>query len=224
MVCLAGILINGWAGMSKQRELPARLQKAVVREFNFRKGVLLATFCGIASACMAYGFAAGRPIAELAVQRNTPGLWRNLPVLVVVLLGGFTTNAVWCVALNMRNGTWGDYFSYRHYGERSGQSTLTRTTVAANYLFAMLAGSTWYMQFFFYSMGTTKMGAYGFSSWTLHMASIMIFGTLCGVLLREWAHVSRRTQWLVVAGLLVLVASTLIVGYGNYLALGQPGN
>ena len=38
-----------------------------------------------------------------------------------------------------------------------------------------MAGVTWYLQFFFYSMGQTKMGKYDFSSWTLHMASIIIF-------------------------------------------------
>ncbi len=42
------------------------------------------------------------------------------------------------------------------------------------------------MQFFFYSMGETKMGVYTFSSWTLHMASIVIFSTLWGVGLKEW--------------------------------------
>src|SRR5665213_2966034 len=96
-VCVVGILINGWAGISKEREMSEEHKKATIREFDFRKGVLVATFCGIASSCMAYGFAAGKPIAELAVKHGTPQLWKNLPVLVVVLLGGFTTNVLWCI-------------------------------------------------------------------------------------------------------------------------------
>jgi L-rhamnose-H+ transport protein len=52
-----------------------------------------------------------------------------------------------------------------------------RAPMLANYLFSALAGTTWYMQFFFYSMGETQMGAYKFSSWTLHMANIIIFSS-----------------------------------------------
>ena len=86
-----------------------------------------------------------------------------------------------------------------------------------NYLLCALAGLTWYLQFFFYSMGETKMGAYAFSSWTLHMASIIIFSTIWGLALHEWRGSSRRTMTLVLLGLSVLIASTIVVGYGNYL-------
>ena len=93
-----------------------------------------------------------------------------------------------------------------------------------NYLLCALAGFTWYLQFFFYSMGETKMGAYAFSSWTLHMASIIIFSTLWGLFLHEWRGSGRRTMKLVWLGLLVLVASTIIVGYGNYLGASAGGH
>src|SRR5260370_25453723 len=88
----------------------------------------------------------------------------------------------------------------------------------ANYFFCAIAGTTWYLQFFFYGMGTSKMGRFDFSSWTLHMASIIIFGTLVGVYLSEWKGASRRTHRLMLFGLVVLVTSTLIICYGNYLA------
>ncbi|HTP32330.1 MAG TPA: L-rhamnose/proton symporter RhaT, partial [Candidatus Acidoferrales bacterium] len=77
--------------------------------------------------------------------------------------------------------------------------------------------TTWYFQFFFYTMGETQMGAYKFSSWTLHMASIIIFSTLWGIALHEWRGASGRTKaWLTVS-IFVLVLSTCVVGYGNYL-------
>jgi L-rhamnose-H+ transport protein len=94
-----------------------------------------------------------------------------------------------------------------------------RAPMLANYLFSALAGTTWYMQFFFYTMGETKMGRFKFSSWTLHMASIIIFSTLWGIGLKEWRGVGSRTKWLVALSLFVLVASTVIVGYGNYLGI-----
>jgi len=93
------------------------------------------------------------------------------------------------------------------------------SSLAANYGFSALAGATWYMQFFFYTMGETQMGQYKFSSWTLHMASIMIFSTVWGIALKEWRGVSLRTKVLVFLTLLTLVGSTVVVGYGNLQAL-----
>lgn len=71
-------------------------------------------------------------------------------------------------------------------------------------------------------MGETQMGRYRFSSWTLHMASIIIFSTLWGIALKEWNGTGRRTKLMVALSLFVLVASTVVVGYGNYLGTHQP--
>ena len=90
------------------------------------------------------------------------------------------------------------------------------TPQARNYLLCALAGTTWYLQFFFYSMGTTRMGRYDYASWTLHMASIIIFSTLWGIGLKEWKGASPRTRMLMGLGLAVLIVSTFIAGYGYY--------
>jgi L-rhamnose-H+ transport protein len=179
-------------------------------------------------------------IAALRIFGN-PDLVR-LPVLVVVLAGGFTTNFIWCVILNVRNHTGYQYFHSEIRGdipERNEEHILEAVTDAPaeemavavavkremparapmlpNYLFSALAGTTWYMQFFFYTMGETQMGRFKFSSWTLHMASIIIFSTLWGIALKEWKGAGARTMLLVVLSLLILVTSTVIVGYGNYI-------
>jgi L-rhamnose-H+ transport protein len=70
-------------------------------------------------------------------------------------------------------------------------------------------------------MGQTQMGKYDFSSWTLHMASIIIFATLWGIFLKEWKGTGTRTKTLVACGLLLLIGSTIIVGYGNYLKVAE---
>ncbi|MBX7259640.1 MAG: L-rhamnose/proton symporter RhaT [Candidatus Hydrogenedentes bacterium] len=210
-VCLAGIAVSGLAGMSKEKELPEEQKKAAIKEFNFFKGILVATFSGVMSASMSYGLAAGKPIAELALQHNAPPLFQNLPVLIVVLAGGFTTNFIWCVLLNVKNKSARDYIA------PVSASDGVRVPLLSNYVFSAIAGTTWYLQFFFYSMGTTKMGKYDFSSWTLHMSSIIIFSTLWGIALREWKGTSPRTHVLIAIGLAVLIGSTVVVGYGNYL-------
>jgi L-rhamnose-H+ transport protein len=219
-VCLLGIVISGLAGVAKENEVPEKDKQASIREFSFKKGVWVATFCGIMSACMSYGFAAGKPIAALAVSNGASDLWKNLPVLIIVLAGGFTTNLLWCGFLNIRNKTGGNYL--RGSAEVSlaevPAARVERVPLLVNYALCAVAGTLWYMQFFFYGMGTTKMGRYDFSSWTLHMATIIIFGTLVGLCLSEWKGVSRRTYQLMQLGLVVLVSSTVVIGYGNYLA------
>ena len=89
----------------------------------------------------------------------------------------------------------------------------------SNYLFCALAGTTWYFQFFFYTMGETQMGKYGFSSWTLHMASIIIFSTLWGLGFKEWKGAGAPAMRFLTLALILLVGSTVIVGYGNFLGV-----
>jgi L-rhamnose-H+ transport protein len=242
-VCMTGIAIAGMAGMSKEREMSEKQKKESIKEFNFKKGILVATFAGVMSACFSYGLAAGDPIKELTLQHGTSTLWQGLPVLVVLLLGGFTTNFIWCTILHLKNQTGYQYLSpVSRPAPSRDQETIIETTIDApseevvehaasvnkngvgpvplgwNYLFCALAGTTWYFQFFFYTMGETQMGRFKFSSWTLHMASIMIFSTLWGIFLKEWRGTSRHTKRLVALTLLVLIGSTVIIGYGNYLA------
>jgi L-rhamnose-H+ transport protein len=220
-VCLAGIAVCGHAGVSKERELPADQKQAVVSEFNFAKGLWVAIFAGVMSACMAFAIQAGKPIAALAVEHGAPSLFQNTPSFIVILAGGFTTNFIWCVALNIRNRTGGDYLRgpvVPLAGNRFLSALARIVPLLANYLFSALAGITWYLQFLFYGMGTTRMGKYDFSSWTIHMAFIIVFSNLWGLYFREWRGSSRRTHHVVFAGIAVLVLSTLVVGLGNYLA------
>ena len=205
LVCLIGIAICGWAGVSKEKELPDEKKKESIKEFNFAKGLWVAIFAGVMSACMAYGIAAGKPVAVLAGQYGTASLWVNTPVFIFILAGGFTTNFLWCVLLNIKNHTAGDYVD-------SGKAPLP-----SNYFFSALAGITWYLQFMFYGMGKTRMGEYDFSSWTIHMAFIIVFSNIWGLFFHEWKGSSRRTHQIIRLGIVVLIASTVVVGLGSYL-------
>jgi len=243
LVCLLGIGIAGLAGMNKEREMPEEQKKASIKEFNFTKGILVGTFSGILSASFAYALAAAEPIAAESIKAGTNAIWSGLPKLVVVLLGGFTSNFIWCILLNIKNGSGYQYFHSRvkpeHAGltaagggEHGGSAAVgagrqtdddLHVPMLANYVFSAMAGLTWYMQFFFYTMGETQMGQYKFSSWTLHMASIIIFSTLWGVALHEWRGSSKKTHALITAGIAVLILSTVIVGYGNKLQPTESG-
>jgi hypothetical protein len=400
-ICLAGIAIAAYAGLTKERELPEAEKKKAIAEFNFKKGILVATFSGIMSAGFSFGMTAGEPItvltlrsdyihaaktdnvtvkdvtpldanaaddlvkalkataffktasanvqanpsfgnvlerleaplvlqAELADLKHSVGglhgklralaeeqiagteqqlaastaaapdqarllaqsanpvaarvaayaqqfntlagkakeaqlihnlkdftvkevavattlaggnllayhqkhqLWQGLPRLIVILLGGFTVNFLWCVLLNLKNRTGYQYLASHVRPEHatvaatggehgpSSRAQSTAATVAAdlkiprlaNLLFCALAGSTWYFQFFFYSMGETQMGKFGFASWTLHMASIIIFSTMWGWILHEWKGSSRKAHLLIAGGIGTLILSTVVIGAG----------
>ncbi len=240
-VCVLGVAVNGAAGVSKDKEFTPE-EKAEAGEQRLRLPqrrrhrhprrlyeLLLRL----------------RPRRRQAPRRAHQGpparrrpldVLQNLPVLVVVLWGGFITNFVWSWILILKNGSAAQFTGTPGLNPMRASATsghtmadfdpedpqyserLSAATLFSNYLFAALAGIIWYFQFFFYSMGTTKMGRYDFSSWTLHMASIIIFATLWGIFLKEWKGTSTRTKLLVASGLILLIGSTVIVGYGNYLA------
>lgn len=204
-VCVLGISVCGLAGIMKERSLTDAQKKAAIAEFDIRKGLLVAVFSGIMSACFSFGLTAGQPISQLAVQNGTDPLYMNNAALVIILLGGLTTNLIWTVYLNVRNRTYTDYAN-------------VSTPILANVFFCALAGFTWYFQFFFYGMGDSKMGEYRFSGWTLHMAFIIAFSSFWGLYLHEWKGANESTMRTISLGILMVVLSTVIVGIGNYLA------
>jgi L-rhamnose-H+ transport protein len=260
-VCLLGITVAGLAGLSKERAMPAEQRRAVIQEFDLRKGIAVAILSGVMSACFALGLNWGDPIRNLTLTHGTPPIWQGLAILPVLLAGGFLTNFIWCLILHLRNKSGHEYVSRyareikttsqndltietaldapsREMVERAPvQKDMTASTVAvvqlsmvggryrvpmlANYLLCALAGTTWYFQFFFYTMGESQMGRYKFSSWTLHMASIIIFGSLWGIGFREWKGAGLRAGCLLTLAVLLLVASTVVVGYGNYAAIAH---
>jgi L-rhamnose-H+ transport protein len=202
------------------------------------------------SACFAFGLAAATDIGPATVAAGTRPLFSGLPKLPVVLLGGWLTNALWCVGLGWRNGTSYEYTATRVRGVLDNSLVAVETTdnamataaappptadssggtgggikpvaggeipLLANYFWCAVAGLTWYFQFFFYTMGESQMGKFGFASWTLHMSSIIIFSTLWGLGLGEWAGASEKSMRLLRFGVGALVGSTLVIGLGAWL-------
>ncbi|MDE1163125.1 MAG: L-rhamnose/proton symporter RhaT [Acidobacteriaceae bacterium] len=243
LLSLLAIAVSGAAGASKEHEVSAEKKaEAGERDFSFAKGLAVAIFAGIMSSFFSFGLAAGKPIAEMEkvelLARGRSDVLQGLPVLIVVLWGGFITNLVWSGALIVRNRSLQQFVGRPGYNPMRTATTSGDTlqdvdpreltqriapdVLTRNYLFAALAGIIWYFQFFFYSMGEARMGKYNFAGWTLHMSSIILFANLWGIGLREWSGTSRRTRMLVASGLLLLIAATVVIGYGTYLKSQMP--
>lgn len=212
-LCVIGIIICGKAGMLKEQQLcastdPHGMQAST--EYKFGLGLFVSIVSGILSACFNFGLEAGKPMAETANtlwQTAHPGegnfLYQNNVTYVVVLWGGLSTNFIWCMLLNARNKTFGDY-------------TNKKTPLLSNYIFAALAGTTWFLQFFFYGMGESRLGN-GPSSWILHMAFIILTANMWGIVLKEWKGTNKKTIGWITMGIITIVVSVLLVGWGNSL-------
>ena len=205
VLSLVGIGIVGRAGVLKDRELPEDKKQESIKDFNLNKGLLVAIFAGILSACFAFGIAAGEPLTRLAVKAGTNTLHQNNPTFVLILIGGFATNAFWCIRMAVKNKTYGDYVRSK------------KTPIVSNYLFSALAGTIWFMQFMFYGMGESYMGKYGFACWSMLMTSTIIFSNIWGLILKEWKGTGRKTHITIISGLIVLILSIFIIGIGSYL-------
>jgi L-rhamnose-H+ transport protein len=205
IICIVGITIIGYAGALKSKGLSEEERRQAVKEFALKKGLLIAIFAGVMSACFSFGLDFGKPIGDLAISDkfNTDPLFHDNPVLVFILLGGFITNLAYCLFLNIKNGTIRDYVT-------GGGSIILN-----NILFTFLAGFLWFMQFQFFGMGKSKLPASMIPyAWSILMALNISFSNIWGILLKEWKGVSIKTMVVLLIGIIILILSTFIVKLG----------
>ena len=209
LVCLIGIAISGKAGMLKEKDF-ATGHEDKDKDFSLVKGLIIAIISGILSSFFNFGIEAGKPMAEVAntawkTLNPNQGefLYQNNVTYIVILWGGLTTNFIWCMYLNFKNKTFGNY-------------TDTKTPISKNILFSAIAGTMWFLQFFFYGMGESKLGN-GASSWILHMSTIILTANFWGFYLKEWKGVSKKTFNTFLLGIVLIMLSIVLVGIGNSL-------
>lgn len=195
-ITLAGIAVIGYAGSLRTQTMSEEEKQAAIKDFALTKGLLVALLAGVMSACFALGLDAGTPIKEAALQEGVEGLYAGLPVIFLVTLGGFLTNAVYCLQQNVSNKSMGDYAKKKVWGN--------------NLLFCMLAGILWYMQFFGLEVGKSFLTGSPVLlafSWCILMALNVTFSNVWGIILKEWQGASVKTIVVLVFGLLILIFS-----------------
>ncbi len=195
VVCLVGIAIIGVAGGMKSASLSEEEKKEAVKDFNFPRGLVIALLAGFMSGCFNVGLEFGKDIHFA----DTPDMFKTLPATFLVTLGGFVTNAIYCFWQNYKNKTWGDYTKKGVWGN--------------NLLFCLLAGALWYSQFFGLSLGRSFFvpgSAMDTLAFCILMAFNVIFSNVWGIILKEWKGVSKKTIFVLVLGILVLIFSTFL--------------
>ena len=221
LICLAGIACCGWAGIRRERAQTAEASSRV--RPRLLVGFLIATFSGVMSSGFAFGIQSAQPIAKVALANGAPVIFQNSPGFVVVMAGGFLVNGLWCLFLSLRNGSIGDLIGRRSvkpmdWGGAANADASMGRALGPNYGWATVAGVIWYLGFMFYGIGTTFMGRYDFTSWSIHLAFVIVFSTLCGIASGEWRGANRLTCWLVAGAIVILVSSTLVIAIGGRVA------
>lgn len=200
-VAIAGIAVIGFAGSLRSKNMTDEQKKAAVKDFALGKGLLVALLAGVMSACFSLGIEAATPIKELAVSLGTKSLYAGLPAIFMITLGGFFTNAVYCIFQNFKNKTLKDYFSV------SGGVFIN------NILFCALAGVLWYSQFFGLELGKsylTESPVMLAFSWSILMSLNVTFSNVWGILLKEWKGAGTKTVVVLVSGMAILIISLIL--------------
>jgi L-rhamnose-H+ transport protein len=203
-IALAGIAVIGYAGALRSKNMDEEDKKAAIKDFALTKGLLVALLAGVMSACFALGLEAGVPLSNVATSWGANPMFATLPATFMVTIGGFITNAVYCLSQNIKNKTVKDYFSVKG------------STITNNLLFCALAGILWYSQFFGLSMGKSyfEEGSVILAfSWSILMSLNVTFSNVWGILLKEWKGVSKKTITILVIGLLILVFSVFFPNF-----------
>lgn len=204
MITLAGIAVIGYAGTLRSKNMTDEEKKAAVKDFALTKGLLVALLAGVMSACFALGLGAGEPIAEAARSQGASDLFATLPATFMVTLGGFFTNAVYCLYQNFKNKTFTDY------------TKISSSVWINNLLFTALAGVLWYSQFFGLSVGKSFLADNAVMiafSWSILMALNVTFSNVWGIVLKEWKGVSANTIRVLILGLAILIFSVFFPNF-----------
>lgn len=200
VVALCGIVVVSIAGHKKEQALGA-----AVREFNVKKGLLLAVLCGVFSSGMSFAIDAAQPIQAAAVARGVNPLYSALPSYVIIMGGGAIINFGYC------------FLRLLFVKELSLRADLSlpANALAGNAALAAAGGIMWYLQFFFYAWGAASIPAsFSYVNWMLHMSGYVLFGGIVGLALGEWADVGSKPVRLLWGGMLVIIAAANIVGLG----------
>ncbi len=203
-IALAGIATIGYAGSLRAKNMTEAQKRTAIKDFALGKGLMVALLAGVMSACFSLGLEAGIPLADAAAAMGAQKLFVTLPATLMVTLGGFLTNAIYCIYQNIKNKTIKDYFS------------VPGNILTNNLLFCALAGVLWYSQFFglgigksFFEEGSVIMAF----SWSILMSLNVTFSNIWGIILKEWKGVSRSTMTVLIIGLVILIFSTFVINF-----------
>jgi L-rhamnose-H+ transport protein len=207
-IATLGIALCGYAG--RQRERSQRTQETAVRgkmvgyARPFWVGVLLCVGGGLLSAVFNIGYSLAHAVSDSAISLGNSAFAGSNLIWLLMLTGGSVANLGFCAYLFKKNHTWS---KYREAG------SLKR------YGLSILMALLWGGAIFLYGSAAPKLGQLGPAiGWPLMLSVGLLTANVCGFLAGEWKFSRVPERVWMGAGLLILLAAIITLGWSSTLA------
>jgi L-rhamnose-proton symport protein (RhaT) len=196
---LLGVALAAVAG--KKRDASIADGSATVEKGKFAAGLAICVFSGIFSGMLNMAFAFSQPVVKAGMETGASSFGALNAVWMVALAGGFIANAVYTGYLLTRNKTWANF-------------TLPGT--GKSWAIGLGMAILWTGGVILYGRGAASMGQTGaVIGWPLFMAVIIFVSTIWGFVSGEWKGSSSQARQYMVAGMVVLLIASALVGLAN---------
>ncbi|MGH9680649.1 MAG: L-rhamnose/proton symporter RhaT [Candidatus Acidiferrales bacterium] len=202
VLMLGGICICSWAGKLKDDAVRGETKStAPVSRKAFALGLFFCIASGVLSPCGNLGFTFGAGMSDLALKWGTPVSGASNPFWALITVPVFICNAVLCVYLLIRNGSFRKFWPIGN---------------VRNYSLGTSMGAMWLIGMALYGIGAREIGHLGPSiGWSIMMSLVVIVANLWGIFTGEWKGTGKKPARIMALGLMILVVAIFVIGAGN---------
>lgn len=200
-ITLCGVALLGVAGRRREKaEAPRNLE--IKPGSSMAKGLLLCVLAGTLAPMLNFSFAFGSDITASAIKHGAHPTVAVNAVWSLALLGGFVSNAGYCVVKLTRGKTWSGF------GSKGAVN---------HWLLASIMGALWVGSLLLYGWGASALGSLGaVIGWPVFQTIMIVVSSLWGLAQGEWRNADRQTLRLNFAALGLLVVAIAVLSMGNH--------
>lgn len=192
-IITTGVFASGWAGVIKEKIQNPKQKIPLV-------GIVIAVISGVFSSLLNIGFVLGSGISRHAMTFDVSSIQASSLVWVIVIFGGFLTNAGYALFLLLKNRTFVVY---------------KKLTVKL-FFPILISAACWYITFALFGIGSTQLGSLGPSvGWAMLISLSIVISNIWGIRFGEWNGVKKALSMqfyalgLIIAGVVCITLSAL---------------
>lgn len=200
VIIVIGVVIVAYAGI--KRDQLNNAETGIPTGKAFQIGLIIAILSGVLSALLNVGFANATPVADAAVTAGAKTNNSSLAAWVVVLWGAFLMNAIYSIALLIKNKSFSTYKGA--FGTKA-------------FRWSIFAGLFWFAALGIYGQGAALLGSIGpVIGWPMLLGLSLIIGNIWAYREGEWKNVKVPFRIMLV-GLAIIIVACIVLGYSNSL-------
>ena len=199
VIVIGGIYVCGVASGIRDRGVGA-VDKRAARS-GLSTGIVICLLSGILASMLNLAMAFGRDIARQAVNLGANVANASNAIWVLAVAFGAIANAGYCIWLLARNRT---------------AAVLMKPSTLSHWALGALMGALWFGGVTVYGSAATALGSWGaILGWPCLMALMIVTANVLGWLTGEWRGAPPRARRAMLAGVAVLGAGVLVIGYSG---------